>query len=149
MTKILCRRIATMLEPLGFLTTGDTWRRNHAIAFDVAHLHLAPYCSGVTVIVGVYFKSLGSDTNPIVDKCHVAHRIIADADEAGVDRIAATFDDSEEHIRKIERALVTTGVPWLDTIKTQAGIAAEQAKDAASVAPALLDAMRYGVIRLP
>jgi hypothetical protein len=149
MTKILCRRIATVLEPLGFLTTGDTWRRNHAIAFDVAHLHLAPYSSGVTVIVGVYFKSLGIDTNPIVDKCHVSNRILADPDEHGGDRIAQAFDDSEEHIRKIERALVTVGMPWLDAIKTEAGMLAEQAKGVTTIPPALQEAMRYGVIHLP
>ena len=143
MLKHLIRRIHSVLAPLGFARVGTTWRRNHAIAFDVVGITQAQFSSGVTVHLGVYFKNLGNDTNPVTGCCHLRTHL-----QGGeVDAFAQEYDESEEQTALIAAALAAAQ-PWFETMKTRSGALAAMAQDAESASPQLLDAITYGSIQL-
>lgn len=145
MLKHLTRRLHGVLAPLGFARVGTTWRRNHAIAFDVVGIAPARFSTGVTVCLGVYFKNLGNDTNPVAERCHLRTRLLGGA----LDAYAQEFDESEAQVTAIAHALAATVQPWLEAMKTRSGALAAMARDAESASPLLLDAITYGSIRLP
>ena len=144
MMKHLIRRLHSVLSPLGFSRVGATWRRNHAIAFDVVGLGQAQFSSGITVRLGVYFKNLGNDTNPVVECCHLRMQLQGGDLEA----YAQEFDESEEQTAQVAAALASAAPPWFEAMKTRSGALAAMAQDAESASPQLLDAITYGSIRL-
>jgi hypothetical protein len=144
MLKHLTRRLHGVLAPLGFARVGTTWRRNHTIAFDVVGIAQARFSSGVTVGLGVYFKNLGNDTNPVAECCHLRTRLQGGA----LDAYAQEFDESEEQVAGIATALAATAPAWFEAMKTRSGALAAMVRDAESASPQLLDAITYGSIRL-
>lgn len=145
MLKQLIRRLHGVLSPLGFVRVGTTWRRNHAIAFDVVGISQAQYSTGVTVRLGVYFKNLGNDTNPVAERCHLRTTL-----HGGVlDGYAQEFDESDEQTGLMAAALAAAAPGWFDTMKTRSGALTAMAQDAESASAQLLDAITYGSISLP
>lgn len=144
MLKHLIRRVHSVLAPLGFARVGTTWRRNHAIAFDVVGISQARFSSGITVHLGVYFKNLGNDTNPVAGCCHLRTHLRG----GDLDAYAQEFDESEEQTAQVAAALTSTAQPWFEAMKTRSGAMAAMAQDAESASPQLLDAITYGSIQL-
>lgn len=145
MLKHLIRRIHSVLGPLGFVRVGTTWRRNHAIAFDVVGISQAQFSSGITVRLGVYFKNLGNDTNPVAECCHLRTQLQG----GDLDAYAQEFDETEEQTAQVAATLTSTAQPWFEAMKTRSGALAAMAQDAESASPQLQDAITYGSIRLP
>lgn len=144
MLKHLIRRVHGVVAPLGFDRVGMTWRRNHRVAFDVVGISQARFSSGVVLQLGVYFKNLGNDTNPVAERCHLRMRL-----QGGVlDSYAQEFDESEEQVAALAAALAAAAPDWFAAMKTRSGALAAMARDAESASPQLLEAITYGSVQL-
>ena len=148
MTKLLTQHLNRTLTPLGFLKSGMSWRRNHSIAFDVVGIQFARFSSGVTVQLGIYYKNLGNETNPIEEMCHLRARLHGSAEGGDLDGYAEEFEDSVAAAKQFVAALVSTGLPWFDAVKTQSGARTAMGANPEETSSALLDAMKYGSITL-
>ncbi len=144
MLKRLIRRIHGVVDPLGFDRVGMTWRRNHPIAFDVVGIGQARFSGGITIQLGVYFKNLGNDTNPVAERCHLRTHLQGGA----LDGYAQEFDESEDQVAAVAAALAAAAPDWFAAMKTRSGALAAMARDAESASPQLLDAITYGSIHL-
>ena len=145
MLKTLINRLNRILAPAGFTRSGTTWRRNHPVAFDVVGIQQAQFSTGVTVELGVYFKNLGNETNPLAGMGHLRMTLTG----GGLAAWAKEFDDSAAQADQFAARLAQDGLPWFEVVKSKRGALeamAQQPADAAS--PALKDAITYGTIDL-
>jgi hypothetical protein len=148
MTKNLTNKVNKAVGPYGFNKNGLTWQRNNKIAFDVIGIQLERYSSGISINIGVYFKNLGNETNPIEEMCHLRTSLSDNIGGVDLKRYKEEFDDSDIQVDEIIINLKNNGIPWFDTVKTMKGAMAAISANPQTDSSALLDAFKYKTIEL-
>ncbi|MFT6909938.1 MAG: hypothetical protein ACJAS1_006665 [Oleiphilaceae bacterium] len=68
--------INPLLNDLGFKKSNSTWRRDQSESIAVINIQKSQWSDGSFYInLGVFFSSLGNDTSPMENKCHVRVRM--------------------------------------------------------------------------
>jgi hypothetical protein len=85
--------VSPLLRAHGFKRSGTTWRRDQVESIAVLNVQKSQWGGGTYYInLGTYFRTLGNDTSPTENKCHVRVRLNPDTPSKVVDTAVAWFD---------------------------------------------------------
>ena len=97
------------LKAAGFRKTGSTWRRASHTSVAVLNVQKSQWGPEHYINLGVYYFSLGSDTSPPENRCHVRERAQLQATPRLVEDALAWFD-SVETLEKVGLLLKAGGL---------------------------------------
>ena len=113
---------ASKLKLLGFRRRGRTWWRMSEFAIQVINVQRG-FGEQAHVNLGVYVRSFGEASAPKENHCHVRARLERVSDREYFESIRR-LDVCSAPLPQALDALMTCGVPWLDSLSTRAGLCA-------------------------
>ena len=87
-----CSQLSPLLKEQGFKKQRLNWRKDMGSSFAVLNVQISPWGDRSYYInVGIYLKSLGEETAPIHNNCHVPERLEHESAESLVSEATEWF----------------------------------------------------------
>lgn len=67
--------VAPLLKDHGFKKSNATWRKNLGETLAVFNVQKSQWGAVYYINLGVYFRALGTETNPTENRCHIQARL--------------------------------------------------------------------------